>query len=231
MLQLGERTYEIKDLKTKSDGSLRVPSNSTDIAYWVDETSINYVFALNPTEENLAFLNSLKQGDQATLTWDNCNTVNFNLSTPELTDPDNATLLSQETSGITVFIPNSSDKNGFMVKGELAGESINVFNTPDASEIQAEISLLKTSSSNDKKTVEIEISILNSGPSSFTLTSNDVSLTPEGDNTVAPTDTHPSLPYEIEPGETVTMQLTFPRPSTTTATLKILSTEYDLEGY
>ena len=231
VLQIAERSYQIKEIKTKSDGSLNVPSNSPDTAYWVDQTNINYVFALSPTEDNLALQDSLKEGDQATITWENCNTVTFNLPPPQASTPDNATLFSQDVSGITIFIQPSSANNGFVIKGELAEEIISEFNTPDTSQPQAEISLLETTASEDGQTITIEISILNYGQAPFTVTPDDISLTPENADPLTPTNTDPALPYEIKPSETVNIQLTFPRPDSQTAILKILGIEYDVEGY
>jgi hypothetical protein len=41
----------------------------------------------------------------------------------------------------------------------------------------------------------------------------------------------PRLPEEIKPGEIKTFDFTFRRPASQTATLKIFTVEYDIEGY
>ena len=53
-LLLGANQYKIKTIKPKSDGTLSVPNNHPDTAYWVEGTDINYVFGLSPAANNLA---------------------------------------------------------------------------------------------------------------------------------------------------------------------------------
>jgi hypothetical protein len=102
---------------------------------------------------------------------------------------------------------------------------------PDASALQVEISLLDTTTSADGSTIRVGISIYNYGQIAGTLSTSDVSLTPEAGSPLAPVLAEPDLSLEIAPGTTQTIYLSFPRPSTATATLKILSVEYELEGY
>jgi hypothetical protein len=45
------------------------------------------------------------------------------------------------------------------------------------------------------------------------------------------TSSEPRLPKEIEAGSTETIYLTFPRPASPTASLKIFTIEYDIDGY
>lgn len=229
ILKIGENAYEIKTIKPKSDGSLKIPANEPDNAFWVEETNTNQVFALSPTENNLALKSSLKSGDAAIVTWENCNSTTYKLSDVQAGLPDTSALLDQTSSQITIFVRENSTATGFVVKGELAEETISVFNTPDTSELQAEISLLEASTSEDGQTIEIEISILNYGESSFTLSSSDVSLTPENAAPLTPINTKPPLPHEIKPTETVTFLLTFPHPASQSATLKVLTVEYEVE--
>ena len=226
-LQIGETTYQIKETKTKSDGSLKISSNTPDIAYWVNQTNINQVFALSPTSENLVLQNT--NPDKAIVTWTNCNSSTYTLSAPQTGLPDMNTLLDQSFSGITIFVQNGND--GFVIRGELMGEEIQAFDTPDPSSIQAEISLLETTTSADGKTIRVQVSILNNGGSPITLSTSDISLTPENATAVAVETSEPALTKEIKVGATETIYLTFTRPSTPTATLKIFSVEYELDGY
>jgi hypothetical protein len=140
-------------------------------------------------------------------------------------------LLDQSVSEITIFVQPDSATAGFVVKGKLMGETITTFNTPDTTAIQAEVSLLETTTSTDGKTIRVSISILNNGGSPITLSNSDVSLTPESAAAMALESSEPALPKEIKVGATETLYLTFARPSTPTATLKVFSAEYELEGY
>jgi hypothetical protein len=227
ILQIGDVTYQIKETKTKSDGSLKISSNTPDIAYWVNQTDTNQVFALSPTTENLALQNTTP--DKAVVTWANCNSSTYTLSAPQTGLPDMNTLLDQSVSGITILVQNGN--TGFVIHGEFMGEEIQAFDTPDPSSIQAEISLLETTTSTDGKTIRVQVSILNNGQAPITLSASDVSLTPENATAVALETSEPALPKEIKVGATETLYLTFPRPTTPSATVKIFSAEYELDGY
>lgn len=227
-LKIGAAAYEIETIRPEADGSWDIPANKPATAYWMEGTNTNQVFALAPTEDNLALVSSLQNGDPIVVSWENCNASTYNLSAIETTVPENAVLLDQSVSQVTIFVRTDSS-SGFVLTGALSGETINASNTQDPSEIQAEISILGTSVSEDGQNIHIEVSISNTGDSSFTLSPEDISLT--SDNTASnPIGVEPALPYEIAPAETVTFRLTFPRPSSQTATLKILTVTYDIEG-
>jgi hypothetical protein len=230
-LKIGERSYQIKTIKPKKDGSLKIPANKPDTAYWVDGTKTNQVFALSPTENNLALPSSLKSGATASVTWANCNSTTYTLSDVQAEVPDNSVLLDQATSQITIFVRNESAATGFVVQGDLAEETITEFNTPNPAEPQAEISLLEIKASADGTSITISISIQNFGSTAFSFTPNEVALTAQDGTELAMTSSEPALPKEIAAGTTESFDLTFPRPASPTATLKILTVEYDVEGY
>jgi hypothetical protein len=229
MLKIGEHSYQIKTIKTKNDGSLKIPNNKPDTAYWVEGTDTNQVFALSPTENNLALPSSLKNGDTVSVTWQNCNSTTFTISDVQTTLPDTSALLDQSTSQVTVFV--RGDTSGFVAKGEIAGETITTFNTPNASEKLAEISLAGTSPSRDGTSINITVSINNYGASAFTLSPEDVSLTAADGTPITMTTSEPALPKEIPAGKTETFTFKFSRPATPTATVEILTAEYDIEVY
>jgi hypothetical protein len=230
-LLLGTNQYHIQSLNPNSDGSLKIPGNQPGNAYWIKGTNTNYVFGLGPTDNNLSLESSLKTGDQATVTWDNCNSTKFSLTSPQAGVPDNATLLDQSVSGITIFVQPGPSVSGFVAKGELTKETITTFNTPDKAEIQAEVSLLETTTSSDGETIRVGISILNNGQAPITLSANNVSLTPDGATALMPDKSEPALPKEIKTGATEAFYFTFARPNTQIATIKVFSAEYELEGY
>jgi hypothetical protein len=230
-LVLGSRSFEIRTLIPGSDGSLNVPRNQPERAYWVEGTDTNRVFGLSPVPDNLSLVSSLKPGATTIVTGVSCNTATYSLSAPLQGLPDNASLLDQSTSQITIFIPGETASSGTVIQGELLEETITTFNTPDASALQAEISLLETTTSSDGSTITVGISIYNYGQASITLAASDISLTPENAFAIAPLNSEPALPKEIAPGATETFYLTFTRPSAPAATLKVFSAEYELEGY
>jgi hypothetical protein len=198
----------------------------------VEGTNTNYVFVLSPTSNNLALQTALKTGDLVTIFWANCTTVSFAVSaieTGQLSDP---AILDQSIPGMSVFVQADPSTAGFVVKGELPEETVDVLDTPrpDQSGILAEVSLLETSTSPDG-TIKVDISIRNYGQTAFTILPDNISLTPQDAAPVIMVSSKPRLPEEIKPGETKTIEFTFPRPSSQTATLKIFTVEYDIEGY
>jgi len=232
-LVLGTETFQIQNITPHADGSLLVPADTSGIAYWVEGTITNYVFVLSPTPENLALMSTITVGSTAKATWQDCNSTTYNLSVPQQGSLTVSTLPDQSIERITVFFQTDVSGAGFVFSGELTEELLSTINTPvlGGSEIQAEISLLETSTSPDGTTMRIGISIQNFGAAAFALSVNDVSLIQPDATPLIMVNSEPTLPKEIGPGATETIYFRFPRPSSPTVTLKIFDIEYELEGY
>jgi hypothetical protein len=232
-LRIGTHTWQVAAIHQEADGSISVPANTPGTAYWVSDLHQNSVFALSPTRENLDILNATQGGEEVTITWENCNSSTYTLFTIATGIPNAEILHDQKLVGLVVYVPENSLGPGLTVQGALAGETITVPPTgaPSLGEVEAEISLLETSTSQDQKTLQVVISILNYGSNPITLTSGDVSLTPQGDSPLQISGSDPQLPEQIDPGASQEFTLVFPRPSAATAILKIFTVEYDLEEY
>lgn len=230
-LVLGSNTFQIETVQPAADGTLSVPSDKSGIAYWVDGTNSNYTFVLSPTTENLNILPALTSGTAAKVTLSNCNSTTYTLSTPEQGSFNAAALPDQSLSGITVFVQTDASGASFVIRGELTEEQISTFNTPAPEDIQAEISLLETTTSPDNGSIRVGVSIQNYGTVAFALSATDVTLTQADSTPVGMLSSEPPLPKEIAPGTTEIIYFFFYRPATPTATLKLLSVEYELEGY
>ena len=230
-LVLGSNTFQIETVLPAADGSLSIPPDKSGIAYWVDGTNSNYTFVLSPTPENLAMMAALTAGSTAKVTWSNCNSTTYTLSTPEQVSFNAAALPDQTVNGITVFVQTDASGASFVLRGELSEEQISTFNTLAPEEVQAEISLLETTASPDGGSIRVGVSILNYGASAFTLSATDVTLTQVDGTPVGMLSSEPPLPKEIAPGATETIYFFFYRPASPTATLKLLTVEYELEGY
>ena len=230
-LVLGAQTFAVEKINPGSSATLPAPASAAGRAYWVEGTLNNAVFLLSPVPDNLGLVNALKTGDTALFTQANCNQTSYSLSTFTPSEPLKADLLDQSVSQITIYMPPGAGSTGLVVVGQLREENIISFSTPDASSVQVEVSLLETTTSPDKATITVSVSINNYGQTAATLSPGDVSLAPEGATPLKPFLAEPALPFTIKPGATETIQLTFPRPATPTATLKIFTVEYTLEGY
>jgi len=230
-LVLGSNSFKIETIKPAPDGSLAVPSDTSGIAYWVEGTDSNYMFVLSPTPENLALMQTVTVGSTAKATWTNCNSMTYSLSVPQPGSLNASASPDQSIAGITVFFQTDSSGAGLVVKGDLTEEQITTINTPDTSEMQAEISLLETNTSQDGMTIRIGISIQNYGEAAFTLSASDISLTPQDGAPLIMVSSESALPKKISAGSIETIYFTFPRPSSQTATLKIFTVEYDIDEY
>ena len=230
---LGSTTFQVQTINPAPDGTLVVPADGSATAYWVEGTDTKAVFVLSSTPENLALLSTITDGSVAKVTLANCNSTTYNLFAPEQSPASVSTLLDGSTSGITVILLSDPSTASIFVRGELTEEQLSTINTPvlGGSEIQAEISLLETTPSSDGATIRIGISIQNYGATAFALSVNDVSLIQPDATPLTMVNSEPVLPKEIGPGATETIYVTFPRPTSPTATLKIFGIEYELEGY
>jgi len=232
-LVLGTSTFQIQNMTPAPDGSLAVPSDTSGVAYWVEGTDTNYVFVLSPTPDNLAIMSTITVGSTAKATWQNCNSTTYSLLAPQQGALTSLTLPDQSVEGITVFFQTDVSGAGFVFNGELTEQQISTIPTSVSglSDIQAEISLLETTTSSDGTSIRVGVSILNYGIAPFTLSTSDVSLTQQDGTPLAMASSEPPLPKEIGAGSTETIYFTFPRPSSPAAILKIFTVEYELEGY
>jgi hypothetical protein len=170
ILLLGTATFEIKTVAPALDGSLSVPADTSDIAYWVEGTDTNYVFVLSLTPQNLALMQTVTVGSTAKATWADCSSTTYSLSAPQQSSLDGSASSDQSSAGITIFFETDPSGAGVMVNGELTEEEITTFNTPasEPSEIQAGIGLLETTSE-DGDTIRVSASVYNYGEAEFTL--------------------------------------------------------------
>lgn len=230
-LVLGNRLFAIHTIKQANDGSLQIPGDQPGMIFWVDGTNVNAVYALSPAADNEALQSNLTAGTTAVVTQAGCNTTSYILSAPVAGVPDTSALMDQSLSRITIFMPPFSTSSGFVILGDLQGETISKFNSPNPAELQAEISLLGTTTSADKTTITVSISINNTGQTAGELNTTTVSLTPGMSAPQSPVSSDPALPLTIALGKTVVVKLVFNRPVEPTATLKVFSAEYELSGY
>jgi hypothetical protein len=230
-LLLGSSAFQIETLQPGADGTLAVPSDKSGIAYWVAGTNSNYTFVLSPTPENLAMTSALTAGSTAKVTWSDCNSTSYSLSAPQQASFNSAALPDQAVGGITVYFQTDPSGAALVFTGELTEEQINTFNTPVPGDIQAEISLVETTTSPDGGSIRVGVSIQNYGVTAFTLSATDVTLTQPDGTPVGMLSSEPPLPKEIAPGTTETIYFFFYRPASPTVTLKLLTVEYELEGY
>jgi hypothetical protein len=230
-LVVGTTAFQIQNTSPAADGTVSVPPNVNNVAYWVEGTDQHYTFLLSPTQENISLLSSLPEGTTAKATWTNCNSVTFTLSAPQPVTLSTISRPDSSTTSMVLFVQTDASGNGLVTSGGTTEEVISTFNTPDASQgPQAEVGLLETTASSDGTMIQVKVSVYNFGTTPFALTTNDISLTPTGGTPLAMVTSKPFLPNEIAPGKTEEFIFSFPRPTTPAATLKVFTVEYDVEG-
>ena len=123
-LQLGTSSWSLESIQRAPDGTVNVPDRYPGVAYWIENLNNNTVFALSPTPENVAFLSSLQAGEEAILTWENCNSATYFLSAPQPIEQAINILANQSPTSMVVYVPGSQSTPGLLVQGDLTGETI-----------------------------------------------------------------------------------------------------------
>jgi hypothetical protein len=120
-LVLGTKTFQIQNLTRGAEGSLAVPRDTAGIAYRVDGSG-NPVFVLSPTPQNITVMETIEIGSIATLTAPDCGVTTYIVSAPQAGSLNNSAFESGPVPSITVFFPTVFSGEGFLYKGQLAGE-------------------------------------------------------------------------------------------------------------
>jgi hypothetical protein len=224
-LTLGTLKFQVASVKRSADSFPEIPNGKQDIAYWVEGTTVNYVFGIGPIKDNLALNSVLKVGDPIAITWADCSKDDFVVKSIESVPSGDLTLFDQSKGGVTVFV--RSDSSNLVIRGQRPiTESVETPIPTDANATQLDIQFSDLTPP-DNQTVNIGLDITNKGAQAVMLTNNDISLTTENGPQVFPSTVEPALPQEIQPGGSMTLAVTFPKPQASSAVLKILDVTLD----
>jgi hypothetical protein len=94
--------------------------------------------------------------------------------------------------------------------------------------INVEITFDETVISADQATLQTSLTITNRGANPLPMTTNDLSLTAEGEQPLSPLSVEPALPQEIQPEASLSLTITFANPGGHTAVLQVLDITLDL---
>lgn len=228
-LTIGEQVFRVDHI-VRPSGSVQIPAEPADAAYWMEGSDDAPVFFLAPTVENLELANGLQEGDTLQVTWETCSTSVYTLH-PARQQTLDGSLLDGTTGGVTVIVKDPASDNAQVLSSEYSGEEFLFLAPPAPDELLAEIGLLDVTSSADGKTIQVRVSIYNAGQTAFTLTKDDVALLVEGQAPAAPLLSEPALPRNLVPGQGEEIMFTFVKPVTPAAVIRVLTVEIDLEGY
>jgi hypothetical protein len=224
-LTLGTAILHVKTVPNNSNAFPPIPQDTPDTAYWVEGTTINYVFGLSPIGNNLILNTSLKAGDPAVINWADCSKDEYVINSIDMAQPNDLNIFNQSAGGITVYV--RTDASNLVIRGERP--IIQSAETPlptDVNAIQLDIQFSDLTPP-DNNSVKIGLNITNRGAQTVTLTNNDISLTVENGPQVFPLAVEPALPQDIQPNGMITLAITFPKPGVNSAVLRILDTTVD----
>jgi hypothetical protein len=229
-LTLGGARFRIESLARPGGGSTPIPPEQSGVANWVGDSMPHYVFVLNPTPENLVLVLSAQTGTPLVIQWTDCEIETYFVKAVRIGQTELEAFFTQPTAGATLLIQDGS--GGWVVLDSGQPEPLQAVETPAPEEqnpSRAELSFLDTAFSPDGKTLTFTISIRNMGATPLTLTTADISLTPEDAPSLPLLNVEPTLPQSIEPGMSQSFYLTFAAPPSGPALLRIL--DFSAEFY
>lgn len=226
-LTVGSSNFDIQSVTRQANSFPEIPKGKKDIAYWVEGTTVNFVFGLSPTDENLNLNDVLKTGDPIVINWADCTNEQYVLKSMETVQAGDASLFDQSAGGVTILVGVDPSSPGLVIRGErpiVESAETPVPTSENAVQIDLEISEF---SQPDEQTVQFRIIITNQGKQAITLTKDDISLRVEGSPEVPPQTVEPVLPQELQPGDKLPLTLTFPKPGANSAVLRIFDVTFE----
>ncbi len=224
-LTLGTNTFHVKTIPNNPNVFPVLPQNKPDNAYWVEGTTVNYVFGLSPVGNNLTLNTSLKAGDPMVINWGDCSKDEYVVKSVDIGQPDDLNIFDQSTGGITVYVQISAST--LLIHGERpVVQPVETAVSASTSEFQIDVAF-SDQPAPDAQTVKIGLTITNKGAQAITLNNNNISLTVQNNPEVFPSLVEPVLPQQIDPGNSVQIVVTFPKPQASSAVLKVLDTTVD----
>ncbi len=224
-LTLGTGTFHVKTTPNNPNVFPVLPQDKPDNAYWIEGTTVNYVFGLSPVGNNLALNTSLKAGDPMVINWGDCSKDEYVVKSVDMAQPNDLTIFDQSTGGITIYV-QTGNSNVVIRGARPVMQPVETAVSIPTSEFQIDVAF-SDQPAPDAQTVKIGLTITNKGTQAITLNNNDISLTAENSPEVFPSLVEPALPQQIDPGASVQIVVTFPKPQTNTAVLKVLDTTVD----
>lgn len=224
-LTLGTAKYRVDSVTREKDTFPEIPKNKKGGAFWVEGTTVNYVFGLGPDKDNLALNSVLKAGDPAVIVWADCSTDEYVVKSVETTTSDDLSIFDQSSGGITVYVQDSSSI--LLIRGERPVTQSAETPVPlPENAIQIDLSILEFTQP-DEQTLSFRIMLTNQGAQTITLTDKDIALIAADGSETPPQTMTPTLPQELRPGDIIPLNLTFPKPQGNSAVLRIFDVTFE----
>ena len=224
-LTLGTSQFRVDSVTREANSFPEIPNRKKDVAFWVEGTTVNYVFGLSPTNENMSLNTVLKAGDPIVISWADCSKDEYVVDSIESVQALNAGIFDQAIGGVTVYVQDES--TNLLVRGERP--IVQSAETPvptDENAILVDLEILEFTQLDDQ-TIQFRIMLTNRGTRAITLTGDDISLKTDNGPEVAPTAIEPVLPQELNPGDILPLTLTFSKPEASSAVLRIFDVTFE----
>ena len=224
-LTLGSLTFHIDTVVREADSFPEIPKRKGEAAFWVEGTTVNYIFGLSPTKDNLALDTVLKSGDPAVIHWADCSSDEYVVSSIDTAQPNDPAIFDQSSGGITVYVQDG--KSALVIRGKRPVVESAETTEPANTTLQVDLSILEATESEDHKFVTFRLLITNQSGQTITLTENDMSLSAENAPEVFASLVEPTLPQDLRPGDILPVSVTFPKPSAPSAVLRIFDITFE----
>jgi hypothetical protein len=228
-LSLGSNTYPVEVLAQDQSGALPTPPQLVGAAWWVSDTFSPFVFIVKPSLAAPDLQTQLEPGDPLAVQWADCGREEFALTEIQPGQPDAQALLAQGSPGIKILVQPQRNAPEYVIYGERPA-LINPATLEPTQEnaIMVDITFGETVISADQATLQTSLTITNRGANPLPMTTNDLSLTAEGEQPLSPLSVEPILPQEIAPEASLSLVITFTNPGGHTAVLQVLDITLDL---
>jgi hypothetical protein len=231
-LKLDEWTLTVQAASLSPEGMLPGAPTEADLAYRVQGAGERRIFLLGIEAfgGDAAVLGAMTQ---AIYNDANCNTFVYRLSAAQPVQVSGTRATSLTQAELTVLIQSGADGSGLALYGEPAAEEVNLQEspTPEASQAQFEIEVLAVRTSDVGQIIQVKVSISNYRSQALELRAEEVSLLVEGGSALGPLSAKPALPETIRPGETVEIEIIFPKPAQGLGRLRIFMVEFALADF
>lgn len=116
-LSLGGRNLAVQPININPDGSWSPPISANDAAGWVYGSIVNYIMAVNPSDENKAMLETLVPGEQMVITTQNGTEIIYEFESSRLVAANDQSGFAQLTPGLTLLLLEEGEDERLIANG------------------------------------------------------------------------------------------------------------------
>ena len=149
-LSVSGRNLVVQPLTINLDGTWSPPISGADTAGWVYGSIVNYIMAVNPTDENKALLESLTPGQQMVITTQSGSELVYEFESSRLVAVNDPSSFAQVTPGLTLALLEEGEDERLIALGRYlltestggsdgGGSMIGVGETAQLSDVQVSV--------------------------------------------------------------------------------------------